>query len=183
MDVTAQDPNVNDIWSTPNQPVQGNFQSSASGGSIVSPVPKAGSSKPGLAGSGESGGWGEVPSAEDLLEKARKEEAEQVAELYKAPEVPGSVEVGEKLTPAEVLRSPENLKSPKPQENKSPAKLSPKVIPQEESLKGKVVDKRTGKEKTHRVDINNADAVTKTADLKEQDFIEHVEKEHIQSIL
>jgi hypothetical protein len=191
MDVTAQNPKVNDIWSMPDQPAQvnppptdpdnpQNNQSVRDNGSDAPSASSGSFGKPGLARGGESGSWQETLTAEDLLEKARKAEAEQVAELYKAPEIPSSAEAGEKLRPVEVLRA---LEIQKPQSKKEPSKPSPKVVLQEESLKGKVVDRRTGKEKTHRVDINNADEVTKTADLKEQDFIEHVEKEHIQSIL
>lgn len=190
MDVTAQDPKVKDIWSTSDQPV---IQSSAQDNPQTDQVyplstqpPAGGSGKPGVMPSGESGGWNEsqeaqeIQQAQDLLEKARKQEAEQTAELYRSPETPSSAEVGEKLRPSEVLRTPE---SQKPLHPKAPAKSPQEVVPQAQETVGKVVDKRTGKEKTHRVDITKADPVTKTADLREQDFIENVEKEHVKSIL
>lgn len=221
MDVTAQNSKVNDIWSTMDQPVQvnppptdpdnpQNNPNVRDDGGVAPSAPSASPGsfgKPGLARGGENGGWQESLTAEELLEKARKQEAEQVAELYKpsetrkSSEVPGSVEVatspevsratevGEKLRPAEVLRPPESVPSPevqKPQSKKAPSESpesSPKVAQQPQDIAGKVVEKRTSKEKLHRVDINKADSVTKIADIKEQDFIENVEKEHIKSIL
>jgi len=103
------------------------------------------------------------PNNQEFLEKAKKEEAERVAEIYKAPEVLPSPEavrkIKEPLKPA--------LQPAKPQE-----------VVQGLVANGAVIDKRTGKEKTHRVDIQSADGITRIADLKEQDFIEGVESVH-----
>ncbi len=167
MDVTAQNPNINDIWSVSNQtpptPVDDQNQ----------PVPKKPSvgsfGKPGLAGDGESSDWEDTPTAEELLADARKEEAEHVAEIYKAPEA---------FKSAEVLKSPEIQKF----ENKQ-KKSFPQETSDESLVKKNVVEQRTNREKLHRVDINKADSVTKTADIKEQEFIEGVEREHVPSII
>ncbi len=225
MDSTAQNSNVTDIWSATgqgnqqddqNQPVLQGGQPASAGGSF---------SKPGLAGGGESGYVGEgqesqdktqKPEADeksqglkvdqetlDLLEKARKREMDELAELHKPVE---RYKVGEVQKPQEALKSPEIAGSPEipkspevqrsPEVQKSPelyrpevgktqkadASQSAKELP-ESPAPGKIVDKRTGKEKTHRVDINKADAVTKVADIKEQEFIERVDQEHVKSII
>lgn len=178
MDVAAPNPNVNDIWSTPSQPVQNPVSDQ---NKPVLHKPSAGSfSKPGLAGAGEASGWTETPTAEELVERARREEALRAEEVYKAPEALGSDEIGEKLPSPEVLRTPE---SQKPYRQEKSVEVPPKTASPKEPLANRVVDTRTGNEKTHRVDINKADPVTKTADLKEQDFIEKVEREHIQSVI
>lgn len=190
MDVTAQNPKVKDIWSTSGQPATQNGTQDDPQSDVVDSSIKVSSGggfgRSGVMPGGESGGWNEsqeaqeIQKAQELLAQARKQEAEHLAEVSKSPETPNSVEVGEKLKPAEVLRAPE---SQKPSQPKEPVKSSQEVAPQPQEMARKVVDKRTGKEKTHRVDINRADSVTKTADLWEQDFIVNVEKEHIKSIL
>jgi len=105
--------------------------------------------------------------------------------MSKSPEVQKSPEIGQS---PEVLRSPEIQKSPEThrpgvdnKQKESTDQPVQKVPPP--SASEKIVDKRTGKEKTHRVDINKADAVTKVADIKEQEFIERVDQEHVKSII
>jgi len=152
MSDTAQNSNthVNDIWSLPDPPQDdANTTQKPSSGSF---------GKPGLAGGGENGGGWESDNA--------AQEVEHTAEIFKTPEVPVSPEVGEKEKPEEV------------HEPKRTPKAEPPEVVQEISTKGKIIDKRTGKEKTHRVDPNKADKVTKIADIKEQDFIEGVELVH-----
>ncbi len=237
MDSTAQNPNVTDIWSVvgqgnqqddQNQPVPQGSPPAPAGGSF---------GKPGLAGGGESGYSGEGQESRDkaqklevneraqgleadketldLLEKARKREMDELAELRQPVERqrPGENQrpteshkseerqkTGEVQKPQETLTSPEVGRSPEiprsPEVQKSPEIHKPGVDKQQKestdqpvqkvpspSASEKIVDKRTGKEKTHRVDINKADAVTKVADIKEQEFIERVEQEHVKSII
>jgi len=261
MDDTAQNSNVTDIWSTAGQGNQQDDQSQpVPQGSA--PAPAGGSfGKPGLAGGGENRysedkqeGGERVQKTEaeeksrgleadretlDLLEKARKREMEELAELRQPAEQQRPSEnqrpteshkyeerqkIGEVQKPQETLTSPEVGRSPEvprnPEMSKSPeVQKSPEIgqspeIPrspevqkspeihrpgvdkqQKEStdqpvqkvpappVSEKILDKRTGKEKTHRVDINKADAVTKVADIKEQEFIERVEQEHVKSII
>ena len=235
MDDTAQNSNVTDIWSTVGQ---GNQQDDQNQPTLQPGTPTGGNfGKPGLSGGGESGyseGKKEseerVPKTEadekaqklevdketlDLLERARKREMDELAELrqpverqrpsenqrptesHKSEERQKTGEVQrpqETLTSPEVGRSPEIPKSPEVQ--KSPEIHRPGVDKQQKEpteqpiqkvpaspASEKIVDKRTGKEKTHRVDINKADAVTKVADIKEQEFIERVEQEHVKSII
>lgn len=115
--------------------------------------------KPGLSGSGESAGIWESDSNE-------KEETEPGPEVYKAPETLETPEVGETEKPKEVHKHQHKPKV-------DTQEVEPEIPPQK-----KIVDRRTGKEVTHRVDINRADSITKTADIKEQEFIEGVEKVH-----
>ena len=237
MDDTAQNSNVTDIWSTAGQGNQQDDQNQpVPQGSA--PAPAGGSfGKPGLAGGGESGysegkkeseeGFPKTEDQEkakkleadketlDLLEKARKRELEELAELRQPTERQRSSEdqrpkenhkyeerqkTGEAQKPQEastsleVDRSQEIPRSPEVQ--KSPEIHRPKVDKQQKEsteqparevpdtpAPDRIIDKRTGKEKTHRVDINKADAVTKVADIKEQEFIERVEQEHVKSII
>lgn len=179
MSDTAQNPNanVNDIWSMPDPPVQvpqANTSSQNSNGSqtqddanAIQKHSSGGFGKPGLAGSSEGGGGLESDIAvKELLNKARREETEHTAEVFKAPEILKSPEAGENLKPAESQKSKEE----KPKE--------PEMAQSEEvTTRGEIIDKRTGKERTHRVD-DKADKVTKTADIKEQEFIEGVEQVH-----
>ena len=150
MSGTAQNPNtsIDDIWSLPGsqQPV----------------------GKPGLANGGEGGGdWESDTTAQELLDKARQEEARRNAEVFKAPETLVSPEVGEQFRPAEIYKPKEDVVR------------KPEAIQIREPLtEGKIVDQRTGKKlKTHRV-AEVADKVTQAADIKEMDFIENVEKIH-----
>jgi len=175
MSDTAQNfnSNVNDIWSVPDS-----MQVSQTNGSAQNPhddsnqpsppKPLSGSfGKPGLAGGGESGGGSESGIiAQELLDKARLEEVGHIAEIYKSTETLASPEVGEKLKPAEAY---------KPKEEKT--SVSQVAQPEETPLKGKIVDQRTGKVKTHRV-AETADKTTKVADIKEQEFIEGAEQVH-----
>lgn len=214
MDDTAQNSNVTDIWSTVGQ---GNQQDDQNQPTPQPNAPAGGSfGKLGLAGGAESGYFQDKQEGEekaqklevdketlDLLEKARKREMEELAELQKPVE---RQKIGEVQKPQEALVSPEVGKSPEiprspeipknPEIQKSPEVHRPAVNKlQKESTEQpvrevpappaseKLVDKRTGKEKTHRVDINKADSVTKVADIKEQEFIERVEQEHVKSII
>jgi len=156
MSDTAQNSNanVNDIWSLPSPPAG----SANDRGKIPARKRPSGSfGKPGLAGGGESD--------ENWESEAAEKDAERVGEIYKAPETLVSPEVGEKQKAA-------GAQKPK----KEPEVESPEVV-QDISTKGKIIDKRTGKERTHRVD-KNADSITKIADVKEQEFIEGVESIH-----
>ncbi|MFA5776594.1 MAG: hypothetical protein WC988_03520 [Patescibacteria group bacterium] len=164
MSDTAQNANVNDIWSLPDPPV--NLTDDQNQKPTQKPL---GSSfgKPGIAGGGEGGGGLESDiTAQELLNKARKEEAGRSAEIYEAPETLVTLEVGEKLKPAEVHK-------PKEEKSKEPQVAQPEAAP----LNGTIVDKRTGRIKTHRV-AEIADETTKKADIKEQEFIEGVEQVH-----
>ncbi len=217
MDDTAQNSNVTDIWSMVSQ---SNRQDDTN-----QPAPRGdpqtggGFGKPGLAGGGETGysqdrqeGRDEdqrTPVDEsakklevdkealDLVEKARRREVEELAELHKPAE---QGRLGEIQKSQETMKSPEVVKSPEipvsPEVPKSPEvqrtkarKTQDKKLEQQSTnisgspAPGKIVDKRTGKEKPHRVDANRADSVTKIADIKEQEFIERVEREHVKSIV
>lgn len=154
MSDTAQDSNLNDIWSLPDSPqVRGDGN-----GQPPQKPPSKSFGKPGLAGGGENGGdWESEEAAKNT---------ERVGEIYKAPETLASPEVGEKQKPAAVQ---------KPREEPN---IEPQEVVQEISTKGKIIDERTGKKRTHRVDINKADSITKIADIKEQEFIEGVESVH-----
>ena len=167
MSDTAQNlnSNVNDIWSLPDsstQAPQANTSPQNPNNDLIQmPVqkPLGGSfGKPGLAGGGEGGiGW---ESTNTVREEQSHDERLPSVEKIRSPEV------GEKLKPAETL---------KPKEEK--IKESQVVQPEEISAKKRVVDKRTGNVKTHRV-AERADGITKTADIKEQEFIEGVEQVH-----
>jgi len=167
MDDSAQNSNVNDIWSSlsgkPAQPNANDDQNQPV--SSVSTSSGGGFRKPGVTSGESDGKWETNTTAEESLAKARKEEAERLYEIIK---------------PTEKLPSPENVETQKHQKE-SPKHTVHKTITiqpiEEPSLKGKIVDKRAGHEVTHRVDLS-ADDVTKKADLEEQDFIEEVERQH-----
>jgi len=217
MDDTAQKSNVTDIWSTAGQ---GNQQDDQNQPTLQPNAPTGGNfGKPGLAGGGESGysedkkeseeGFPKTEDQEkakkleadketlDLLEKARKREMDELAELQRPLERQKTGEIQrpqETSTSPEVGRSPEIPRSPEVQKspeihrsgvNKQQKESTEQPIQEAPAppASEKILDKRTGKEKTHRVDINKADAVTKVADIKEQEFIERVEQEHIKSII
>lgn len=171
MSDTAQNsnPNVNDIWSLPDPSTQApqvnGSPQNPHDDLVQTPVqkPLSGSfGKPGLAGGGESGGGS--GSTQEQADERQQEQPQD--ERLPSVETIRSPEVGEKLKLAE---------APKPKEEMA---SEPQVVqPEETSLKGKIVDQRTGKVKTHRV-AERADKTTKVADIKEQDFIEGVEQVH-----
>lgn len=165
MSDTAQNlnSNVNDIWSLPDSTQNPNDDLNQA--PTQKPLGRS-FGKPGLAGGGESGGF-----LGSTQEQPRSDEVARGKESMPSDEALKSPEVGEKLKPAEV---------PKPREEKI---KEPQVAQPEEALvKGEIVDQRTGKVKTHRV-AETADKTTKVADIKEQEFIEGVEQEHVKSII
>lgn len=162
---TAQDPKVTNIWSTqdPGQ-VQPPVQPNPPDNDIQEPMatePSSGGSfgKPGL------GGESVVVETGVSMEAAPLPEAERPAEVEVSPEVLVSPEIGEKTEPAKVEESP------KPKEVET-------AIAEDLPTKGKIVDKRTGKVRTHRVDVERADKITKIADIDEQEFIDGVQRVH-----
>jgi len=164
MSDTAQNSNadVNDIWSLPDPPAQApqaNASPQNPNDSHTTTVKNGGGfGRPGLAGGGEGGAG--------LESDAAQEEAERTAEIFKAPETLVTPEVGEKQ------------KLPEVHPRKEKRVEEPQVVrPEKAPAKGRVVDQRTGKVKTHRV-ADAADSITKTADIKEQEFIEGVEQVH-----
>ena len=118
-------------------------------------------------------------------ESHKYEERQKIGEVQKPQETLINPEV---VRSPEIPRSPESQKSPEihrpgiDKKQKEPTDQPVQKVPTPPASE-KIIDKRTGKEKTHRVDINKADAVTKTADIKEQEFIERVEQEHVKSII
>lgn len=213
MDDTARNSNVTDIRLPIGQNSQQDDQNQQ--------VPKVrvpvggGFGRPGLVGggegvySGDSGEGGdsrekEKPQEPDddsevlkLLEKARRRETKELAELHKTSERQKAAEVqgvAETQKGVETLQSIEASRGPEVQGSPEAQKIRDGRVQKKEtdrqfagaprtSALGKIVDKRTGKEKMHRVDINRADSITKIADIKEQDFIERVEQEHVKSII
>ena len=172
---TAQKSNVNDIRSLPDRlaqtpqantsPVNSTDDSSRA---PITQKPSGGKfGRPGLAGSDElTQGVSEVDLSSGPVEITLAPEQEKSTEIYQAPEILTPPEVGERLKPAEARKPGE--KTPQ----------SPQVVqPEEPPARGKIVDRRTGKEKLHRV-AETADKTTKTADIKEQEFIEGVEQVH-----
>lgn len=158
MNDTAHSPtsNVDDIWSVPDPastPVDDHVQVASQPPSIPS------FGRPGFNQTGEIGGNVEQATvAHETLPSSN--------EVYKAPEVLPVPEIGEKLPLTELY----SLSKEVPQELKSPVLQD--ALPQ-----NKVLDKRTGKVRTHRV-ADTADKTTKTADIKEQEFIKGVEEIH-----
>jgi len=151
------------VWSLPDQPVHHPTKPNTQN---AGQYPVHGSfGRPGLMRSGEHDSFAGSDQAETV---------QTGGELVGAPEKPENeiVRTVETLRPDEISQATQN---PTPQEEAPQERQAAQAV--KPLAQGEIVDHRTGKVRTHRVE-GVADKTTKTADMKEQEFIEGVEQIH-----